>query len=149
MSTVAEFVTTDYRMENCELQILLPPTLSPNMSIDTSSENVIEIWLLDSPQQLYAKTLTWANRPQRKTLIDRIKMELGLQYSYNFTCPLNSFWTFELSAGDGNGDTYVEWTQDWYSPTPRMLCFFFSTRRLNVTQGLRYSSMEVRTLRYP
>ena len=104
-------------MEDCELQLSLPYSIDSNSSLMLGNgTNKVDLWLLDSPHPLYAKTLTWNNRPPRRKKIDTINVELGLQYSYNFTCPMNSVWAFELSAG--NEETNVRWSQTWGGPSP-------------------------------
>jgi hypothetical protein len=105
-------------MENCQLEVSLPPKLERNNSSLTlaDSDNLVELWLLNSPFPLYAKTLTWNHRPARKMKIAEISMQLGMFYTHNFTCPLNSVWTFEFSPA--GKETHVEWMQDWRGPSP-------------------------------
>lgn len=105
-------------MDNCQLDLSLPSEPAPeNRSLILgTSKNVIDLYLLDSSEALYGKTLTWNHRPERIRKIKSINMEMGEKFIYEFVCPMNSRWAFEFAAG--NEETHIEWVQVWSSSSP-------------------------------
>ncbi|KAH8101227.1 hypothetical protein BXZ70DRAFT_117724 [Cristinia sonorae] len=113
-STIVEFRSIDYKMENCELKITSPAS-GTNVTLGVG-ENVVDIWKVQSKHQINAKLLTWKTRPARLHKVDTITMTHGMDYTYRFSCPTDTLHTFELCA---SGDTtHVEWVQDHKKPTP-------------------------------
>ncbi|KAJ7077408.1 hypothetical protein B0H15DRAFT_915280 [Mycena belliarum] len=116
ISTITEFQAIDFKMENCELTLIMPPNFHPP---DTSRRDVLDIWILQVSHRLDIGTLSWHNRPKRIRKIDSVSMANPTNYTYKFGCPLNSLHAFEFSAG--NHATYLEWSQDFNNPIPAVV----------------------------
>ncbi|KAH8101222.1 hypothetical protein BXZ70DRAFT_117463 [Cristinia sonorae] len=110
VSTIFQFRTVDFRMENCELAVSIPNftnfTLSPG-------ENLVDIWTSAADAPLDVKKLTWETRPARKAKIQTISMTHGINYNYSFPCPADNIFVFEFSAGSTS--TEAKWVQNYYS----------------------------------
>ncbi|KAJ7640758.1 hypothetical protein DFH06DRAFT_1215153 [Mycena polygramma] len=115
ISTIVEFQAIDYKMENCELTLLM----SRNPQTTNARRDALDIWVLQLSSRLDIRTLSWKTRPARVRKIDSISMAVPRNYTHSFPCPLNSLHAFEFSAA--NDATFVEWSQGFNNPLPAVV----------------------------
>ncbi|TCD64208.1 hypothetical protein EIP91_004442 [Steccherinum ochraceum] len=115
ISTIVEFRSVDYKMEDCELTVATPPASATNVTLGLGN-NVVDIWKIPSKFPINGKLLTWATRPNRVSKVASITMTHGMTYTHHFHCPADTLHAFEFAAGGDS--TYVDWVQDHYKPTP-------------------------------
>ncbi|CAL1697624.1 unnamed protein product [Somion occarium] len=126
-STIAEFRSIDYKMENCE--IVVDPAHRGAAAHEHSNfnatlgggENVIDVWRLAAPYSIDSRTLSWKTRPSRAEKVATFQMQYGSKWSHKFSCPTDTLHVFEFGAA--NDETYVEWTQDHREPTPGVVMY--------------------------
>jgi len=119
VSTIAEFMTVDYKMEDCQLQIITPTVRSDSSSLTLCpSSNTIDIYSIKVSEPLEAKSLTWSSRPSRLAKIGTVDVMMGTKFTYSFLCPLQSLWAFEFVAADDS--TNVRWGQNYTNSNPRI-----------------------------
>ncbi|KAJ6612725.1 hypothetical protein B0H10DRAFT_2222905 [Mycena sp. CBHHK59/15] len=116
ISTIVEFQAIDYKMENCDLTLIMPPIVD---STRKARRDVMNIWVLKLSYRLDIKTLSWSTRPSRVRKLDSVSMAVPANYTHRFSCPLNSLHAFEFSAG--NDATFIEWSQDYNNPSPAVV----------------------------
>lgn len=121
VSTIVEFRTVDFRMENCKLLITIPPKLDTVSNAVTrfavKSESILHVWRVAtrSPTRpINPKTLTWRTRPIRIAQIGTFTFIPGANFTHHFSCQSDSLHVFEFAAG--NEGTKVEWSQDHSDP---------------------------------
>ena len=115
VSSIVEFRSIDYKMENCVLTVATPPASASNVTLGLGN-NVVDIWSVAAEYPLNSKVLSWNSRPKRISKVGSVMMTHGMNFTYPFSCPSDTLATFEFSAG-GEG-TYVDWVQGHKSPTP-------------------------------
>ncbi|KAI0060423.1 hypothetical protein BV25DRAFT_961190 [Artomyces pyxidatus] len=119
VSTIVEFRTVDYHMEQCEIAVFLPEHITqtleyPHIQLG-DAPILMDIWKLRTTYPIDPKLLTWSTRPSRVgNKVDTVAVAPGLNYTYRFQCPSDSLQVFEFSAATPT--TSVEWSQDHDSP---------------------------------
>ncbi|KAF9467900.1 hypothetical protein BDZ94DRAFT_1305076 [Collybia nuda] len=115
-STIAQFRHLDYGMERCQLVIKIPkPTDILDPAIQLPGPSVIDIWTLDSPDELSPYTI-WDYAPIRKSLFVSLNIsEAGEATSPRFLCPSGLFSTFEFVCS-GAQSCLVDFWQNKEAP---------------------------------
>ncbi|KAJ7484283.1 hypothetical protein FB451DRAFT_1028782 [Mycena latifolia] len=113
VSTIAQFRTIDWGMEDCELHLSLP-TL--NVSIASPPNVGVELYRLNQTYPLDLATLSYRSRPLRVAQVASIPLARGegTLWHGRFGCPADSVLTFELSLACPRataGECTLEWWQ--------------------------------------
>ncbi|KAF7965222.1 hypothetical protein HWV62_45051 [Athelia sp. TMB] len=102
LSTIAQFRTVDYGLENCSLQfsLQLPPGTDGSDVGGNASTSAVDVWILDASTQLDVTRLSWDKRPQRRQLLESWHMSWGSAETSerSFACPWNSMQSFEFAC---------------------------------------------------
>ncbi|KAF9497859.1 hypothetical protein BDN71DRAFT_1588025 [Pleurotus eryngii] len=118
VSTIVEFRSVGYKMENCQLIVTVP--VDPGAAIELGTgQNLVHIWhvLTNTPSwPIDPKSLTWDTRPTRVSKIGSITIIPGTNYTHSFSCLRDSLHVFEFAAG--GEDVHVQWSQDHNHPNP-------------------------------
>ncbi|KAH8809645.1 hypothetical protein DL96DRAFT_1473492 [Flagelloscypha sp. PMI_526] len=106
ISTVAQFRSIDYGMEQCEIHIRFPSVVSESRPARLS------LYRLDSSRILNPNTLTYKNIPLSFSKLAEIDQNMG-EYKRNVTCVTDSLLTFELKcSNDSRDECNLEWLQN-------------------------------------
>ncbi|KAJ7430360.1 hypothetical protein B0H11DRAFT_2263585 [Mycena galericulata] len=105
VSTVAQFRTIDFKMERCVATLEIPsPADVQNLTskrVSLSSQPfLLEIWTLDTTEDIPTRTLSYTTRPPRTSLLTTMVVDSGytLRSSPPFPCPSRSLLTFEIGC---------------------------------------------------
>ncbi|KIJ53315.1 hypothetical protein M422DRAFT_155180 [Sphaerobolus stellatus SS14] len=103
ISTIVQFRTRDYGMENCSLHLEIPAQNSTETSVFISSAKgalaTLEIWSLAGERRLNPADTTWATKPNRKSKLGTVELTYGTKAVISqFHCPSGSYHTFELAC---------------------------------------------------
>ncbi|KAF8829607.1 hypothetical protein F5879DRAFT_977870 [Lentinula edodes] len=104
ISTIIQFRTIDYGMENCSLVLAVPMTLTGNSSFeapifDEQKASQIHIWAVSQPSKLDSRNITWNTKPPLRTFLGQLDARMGLTTTIsNFPCKSGAYFTFELSC---------------------------------------------------
>ncbi|KAJ7587158.1 hypothetical protein C8J56DRAFT_786960 [Mycena floridula] len=111
ISTVMQFRNLDYGMEKCHLNPTVPDANSTSFqsSIDIDLLSEIDVWMLDSSQEISKAT---RSSPPRRSHFAKIDFSAAHNYkSIEFRCPSNSFTTFEFTCSSTVSNCHVEFWQ--------------------------------------
>ncbi|KAJ7107818.1 hypothetical protein C8R44DRAFT_533146, partial [Mycena epipterygia] len=113
VSTVVQFRTIDFGMERCVATLEIPevPVVYKNFS-SSAKPCPLEVWSLDSPDDIQPRTLSWAARPRRTNLLTTMLVGQPpvLLQSPSFPCPSRTLFTFEIAYS--TADCYLRFRQD-------------------------------------
>ncbi|VDB90021.1 unnamed protein product [Peniophora sp. CBMAI 1063] len=100
MSTIAQFRTLDWGMDNCTVEIVLPPITNDVTTLNRiHAPSEIALWLLDPSSELDVKKLSFSTKPARVTSLGRLTVSPGVNVtSPTFTCPRDAFPTIEIEC---------------------------------------------------
>lgn len=100
MSTVAQFRTLDWGMENCTIEIVLPPTTTDTTTLKQIHDpSTLSLWLLDPSGELDVKRLSYSTKPARVASLGRLTVTSGMNVtSMGFICPRDAFPTIEVEC---------------------------------------------------
>ena len=100
MSTIAQFRTLDWGMDNCTVEISLPPTTNDATNLDMiRSPSTLAVWLLDPSNELDIKRLSYSSKPDRVASLGRLTVSPGVSVtSPTFPCPRDAFPTVEVEC---------------------------------------------------
>ncbi|KAJ6583269.1 hypothetical protein B0H10DRAFT_1962223 [Mycena sp. CBHHK59/15] len=105
VSTIAQFRTIDFNMERCVATLEIPsPADVQNLtskSVSSSSEPfLLEIWTLNTAEDISPRTLSYTTCPPRTSLLATMAVHSGynLRDSPPFPCPSHSLLMFEISC---------------------------------------------------
>ncbi|KAG6826139.1 hypothetical protein H0H92_000994 [Tricholoma furcatifolium] len=112
-ATVAQFRHLDYGFEFCKLAVKIPvPSPSLNPAIQIIDPTTIDIWSLDSPDELTPYTV-WNNAPARRNLFASLTVSAtGEAVSTEFRCISGAFSTFEFACSHAHGPCHIDFWQD-------------------------------------
>jgi len=119
---VLQFRVMDYGMERCTLLAKLP---SPTELVQSEYPRFwdieqnglhVNIWRLEEPGELDAKSVSYGSRPRREALVGSWKVEMGHDKYLTETqnCTSRSLLTFELSCASMDCQLYFQ--QDLHMP---------------------------------
>ena len=118
VSTIVEFRSVGYKMENCQLVVTVPVDPGAAIKLGTG-QNLVDIWRVATNTTSWLidpKSLTWDTRPTRVSKIGSFTIMPGTNYTHSFSCLSDSLHVFEFSTGDE--DVHVQWSQDHNNPDP-------------------------------
>lgn len=104
ISTIIQFRTIDYGMENCSLVLTVPMTLTGNSSFeapdfDKQKASQIHIWAVSQLSKLDSQNITWNTKPPLRTFLGQLDARMGFTATIsNFPCKSGAYFTFELSC---------------------------------------------------
>ncbi|KAI0095204.1 hypothetical protein BDY19DRAFT_74420 [Irpex rosettiformis] len=99
-STISQFRILDWGMENCTVEVNLPSSSDTFTTMHTlSSPSYVNIWLLDTVEELDFDSLSFSTKPQRKSLLATLSIAAGrVAKSPSFRCPTASYVTVEIES---------------------------------------------------
>ncbi|KAJ7602358.1 hypothetical protein DFH06DRAFT_1397516 [Mycena polygramma] len=116
ISTIVQFRTIDWGMEDCELHLALPAV----KHWDTGSSVVLH--RLNQTYPLDLATLTYRSSPPRVATMASIQLAptAGTTWQHRFACATDEILTFELACSPTNegSDCTVEWWQKFHASEP-------------------------------
>ncbi|KZV66623.1 hypothetical protein PENSPDRAFT_688826 [Peniophora sp. CONT] len=100
MSTVAQFRTLDWGMDNCTVDIVLPPATNEVTTLNQiHAPSTLSLWLLDPSRELDVKKLSYATKPTRVSSLGQLTVSPGVSLSSPaFACPRDAFPTVEVEC---------------------------------------------------
>ncbi|KAG6848397.1 hypothetical protein H0H93_000549 [Arthromyces matolae] len=113
IATVAQFRHLDYGMEFCKLVLKIPvPSPSLDPSVEIIDPTTIDIWSLDSPDELTPYTV-WNTAPARKSLFATFNVSATEEaVSTEFRCMSGAFSTLEFVCSDAHAPCHIDFWQD-------------------------------------
>jgi len=113
ISTIVEFRSIDWGMEDCELHLSLP-------SGDASS--TVVLYQLNQTHTTDLATLSYETRPPRQAELGTFQPSVeGTAWQHRFACPTDTILTFELACSStSESKCMLEWwqTRDTKEPEP-------------------------------
>jgi hypothetical protein len=106
VSTIIQFITIDWGMEDCELHLFLPRVEAKSVSIG--------VYRLNQTYPLDLAALSYQSRPQRVAKVATIQLSTieGTIWRRRFSCVSDEVLTFELACSQVNdGHCAFEWWQ--------------------------------------
>ncbi|KAJ6478585.1 hypothetical protein C8R47DRAFT_1138955 [Mycena vitilis] len=116
ISTIVQFRTIDWGMEDCELHLALPAV--KHWDIGSS----VVLHQLNQTYPLDLATLTYRSRPPRVATMASIRLapSAGTTWQHQFACATDEILTFELACSPTKegSDCSVEWWQKFHASEP-------------------------------
>ncbi|EIN03769.1 hypothetical protein PUNSTDRAFT_123191 [Punctularia strigosozonata HHB-11173 SS5] len=115
-----QFRVHDYGLENCSIQSVIPAMDRMGDKTFTSARttSMVEVWhLVDD--ELEPMTLSWNQRPARRSLFARLNITVGQRGTTPFfPCRTAELQTFEFACelGASEDDCWIDFVQDRGSP---------------------------------
>lgn len=79
---MAQFLTMDWGMEFCTVNISLPLTSDAHTQLAAlSTDTVVSVWMLNTTEELDLASLSYSNRPPRQVLLGSWSLDLGTNMS--------------------------------------------------------------------
>lgn len=115
--SIAQFRVRDWGMELCQLVLYVPQDGNVTVSEPTAE---IDVWPLEADDYDFIDvlTLSWKNRPRRKTArpMTTLSLSKGANVSTEkFSCRRDSIQSFEFACHSGTDPCYVDFWQDGVS----------------------------------
>ncbi|PBK84092.1 hypothetical protein ARMGADRAFT_1088803 [Armillaria gallica] len=103
LTTIVQFRTRDYGLENCTFTFKIPtPDSSKSLAIADGENNftLIEISMIPVDRRLRTKMLSWRTVPSARMHVGSLNISSGptVEEGFPFYCPSGTYLTFELSC---------------------------------------------------
>ncbi|KIJ44346.1 hypothetical protein M422DRAFT_779431 [Sphaerobolus stellatus SS14] len=116
ISTILHFRHMDFGMESCVLHMRLQnsPGNPASPLMNTSGINKVNVWRLDTNDEIFADTIHSSNfPPRRRNLLTNFTfMDQTPSSAFKFHCAFNEFTTLELSCADVEPRCAVDFWQN-------------------------------------
>ena len=100
ISTVAQFLTMDWGMELCTINLSLPLLSDEVTELAALSIGAdVSVWALEAVNELDPKVVTYSNKPSRRALLGNWTLTSGMNLATDaFPCPHQTYVTVEVGC---------------------------------------------------
>ncbi|KAI0258332.1 hypothetical protein BC834DRAFT_835798 [Gloeopeniophorella convolvens] len=124
ISTIMQFRAIDWGMEQCSLQLIVPPLADASI-IPPGRSFTLSLYRLNATHTIDGQSLSHSSRPSRVAKLADIHVASGeaTNFQRNSSCMRDELMTFELacSRDTHDNDCMLQWWQDKENPTPGAL----------------------------